>query len=205
MRIGINVPDELLRQVKEIRPDVNVSQVCRGALQHRVEVAQRAAAQATTDGVDGDVARLDEASGGPAIEPDWVAYALDDAREWTRRVTPENWEQFIHQSDVLRRQGRDETEMVNVWSRGGGKGYRARLDESADWFDSEFEVRLESGGGPDPYERAHEEYTRAWLGYVYEVRRRLEHRRKEEYDRVMAERAEYRRSRPGPEVPPQLL
>ena len=33
MRIGINVPNGLLDRVKQIRPEVNVSQVCRGALE----------------------------------------------------------------------------------------------------------------------------------------------------------------------------
>ena len=42
MRLGINVPDELLRRVKEIRPRVNVSQVCRQALERYVDIAEQA-------------------------------------------------------------------------------------------------------------------------------------------------------------------
>ena len=49
MRVGINVPDELLRRVKEIRPQVNVSQVCRQALERCVEIAEMAKAQAIAD------------------------------------------------------------------------------------------------------------------------------------------------------------
>ena len=52
MRIGINVPDELLKELKQVRPEVNVSQVCREALANRVEVARRAADRAIGDGVD---------------------------------------------------------------------------------------------------------------------------------------------------------
>ena len=69
MRIGINVPDELLKQVKQVRPEVNVSQVCRDALADHVEVARRAAARAVSDGVDEHVQRLNRSVAKPPIEP----------------------------------------------------------------------------------------------------------------------------------------
>ena len=208
MRIGINVPDELLRRIKEIRPQVNVSHVCQEALGRCVEIAERAEAQAIDDGLDEHVARLAQFAKAPPIEPDWEAYALDDARDWIRTVTPEDWKMFIYQSDFLRAKGREEAEMVKNWSgRGDDRGLTYCLylmSESKEWFEYQFEEQFESGG-PDPYVKAREEYSRAWLGYVHEVRRKLENHYKEEYDRVMAERAEYRQSRPAPELPQQLL
>ena len=206
MRIGVNVPNELLRQVKQIRPEVNISQVCREALQHRVEVTQRAIAQAASDGVDEHVTRLDQSVARSLIEPDWVAYALDDARDWVRAVTPEKWEQYIYQSDFLRRKGRDEAEMVEIWSGSGGeKGLLVRLYENMKWLEDQLEAQFESGDVADPHYKAREEYCRAWLDYVNEVRRLLEKHHKDEYDRVMAERAEHRRSRPSADLPPQLV
>ena len=206
MRIGINVPDELLKQVKQVRPEVNVSQVCREALADRVELARRAAARAVSDGVATHVQRLDRSVAKPPTEPDWEVYALDDARAWVRSVTPEAWERFIYQADVLGREGRDETEMVSLWSHGDGVvGFERRLDENTGWLIREHEIDLESGANSNPRERAAREYGRAWLGYAYEVRRLVDKRRKDEYDRVMAERAEYRRSRPDPELPSQLV
>ena len=96
--------------------------------------------------------------------------------------------------------------MVDDWSeRVGDRGLRHRLyDENSEWFDYVFEDRFVHGG-PDPHDKAREEYSRAWLGYVHEVRRKLENHYKEEYDRVMAKRAKYRLSRPAPELPQQLL
>ena len=206
MRIGINVPNELLKQVKEIRPEINVSQVCREALEHRVQVARRAAAQAARDRVDEHVYRLDQAVAKLPKEPDWEANALDDARAWVSKVTPEVWERVIYQMDSLRRQGRDETEMVSVWSHGEGvEGLGRLLDENREWFISQYDLDFESGASSNPQEKAEREYGHAWLGYVNEVRRLLEKHRKDEYDRVMAERAEYRRSLPGPELPSQLV
>ena len=84
MRIGINVPSELMKKVKAIRPAVNVSQICREALDERVRVGERAIAQAEADGVDEQVVRLAESLGNSLIEPDWETYALEDAREWVR-------------------------------------------------------------------------------------------------------------------------
>ena len=206
MRVGMNVPDELLRRVKEIRPQVNVSQVCRQALERCVEIAEMAKAQAIADHVDEDVDRLAQCVEAPMIEPDWVAYALDDARDWVRTVKPEAWERFIYQIDFLRKQGRDEAEMVDIWSDiGGDKGLQHRMSANTAWFEYQFDLQFESGGGPDPHHKAREEYSRAWLGYVHEVRRRLESHYKDEYDRVMAKRAEHRKSLPDPELPPQLV
>ena len=206
MRVGINVPDELLRRVKEIRPQVNVSQVCRQALERCVGIAEMAKAQAIADHVDEDVDRLAQCVEAPMIEPDWVAYALDDARDWVRTVKPEAWERFIYQIDFLRKQGRDEAEMVDIWSDiGGDKGLQHRMSANTVWFEYQFDLQFESGGGPDPHHKAREEYSRAWLGYVHEVRRRLESHYKDEYDRVMAKRAEHRKSLPDPELPPQLV
>ena len=206
MRIGINVPNELLKQVKQLSPEVNVSQVCREALQHRVEVTQRAAAQAISDGVDEHVERLDQSVARPPMEPDWEAYALDDARIWASTVTPELWERFVYQADFLRKEGRDEIEMVDIWSSGKGvEGFSRRLHDNREWFIAQHELDFESGVNRNLHEKAKREYGRAWLGYVHEVRRLLEKRRKEEYDRVMAERAEYRRSRPKPELPAELV
>lgn len=206
MRIGINVPDELLRQVKAIRPSVSVSQVCRQALERYVEIAEMARSQAIADQVDREVERLTHSLKAPIIEPDWVAYALEDARDWVRGVTAEVWERFIYQIDFLRRQGRDEAEMVDIWSDvGDGRGLQHRMTASASWFEYQFDLQFESGGGADPHDKAREEYSRAWLGYVHEARRKLENHYKVEYDRVMAERAEYRKSIPDPELPPQLV
>ena len=72
-------------------------------------------------------------------------------------------------------------------------------------FISQYDLDFESGTSSNLHEKAEREYGRAWLGYVNEVRRLLEKLRKDEYDRVMAERAECRRSRPDPELPAQLV
>ena len=206
MRVGINVPDELLRRAKEIRPPVNVSQACRDALERQVEASDRARAQAAADGVDGHVKRLAGFLGSPKIEPDWAGYALKNVRGWVRTVTPERWQQFIYQSNFLRAKKRDEAEMVEIWSaHGGGMDLFQCLAEHSEWFEDQFEQRFESDSATDPYVRAREVYCSTWLSYIYEVRRLLEEHHRAQYERVMAEREECRRSLETLELPSQLL
>ena len=85
------------------------------------------------------------------------------------------------------------------------QGLLLLLDEHSEWFVGQFELQFESDMVVDPYEKAREEYSRAWLGYVYEIRRRLEDHYRAEYQKVMAERAEEQRSRKDPELPPHLV
>ena len=208
MRIGINVPNELLQRVKQIRPELNVSQVCRDALEYRASVIERAGTQAALDGVDHYVDRLDQSVKKPLVEPDWVAYALEDARDWVRTVTPEWWNTFVDERDSLRRQGQNEAEMIDVWSQSteGVKGYWDRIIANREWFTQQYKIQIASGIGShlDMEQRAKEEYGQAWLGYVNEVERLLAMRRREQLDVLMAERAEHRRSLPKPELLPKI-
>ena len=206
MRIGVNVPNELLVKVKEIDPIVNVSQLVREALQRRVDIAELATARAIQDGVESQVDRLDASVRTSILEPDWVAYALEDAREWVWAATSQTWERFIYEIDFLRAQGRDPTEFVRIWSHGDEiRGLEQRLHDNRDWFEQRHELGFQTGNAVTPYEEAESEYARAWLSYVNEVRRLLELRRKEELDRLMAERKNYRAALPHPEAPTQLL
>ena len=205
MRIGINVPDDLLKQVKEIRPEVNVSQVCREALEHRVTVAKITAARAHEYGAEGQIERLAALLPKGPEEPDWVAYAIEDAAQWVKSISPAGWEQFIYQADFLRRQGRNEAEMVDLWSnREGSEGMNPRLNTHRDWFEYQYDLDFRYGVDSHAYGNARDEYARAWLGYVNEARRLLEKRRAKEIEELFAEREEYRRSLPNPQAPSHL-
>ena len=206
LRIGINVPNELLRQVKEVRPKVNVSQVCRDALQRLVDFAQRATAQAHRDEMAKQVRRLEDSATKLTIEPDWEGLAFVDARNWVRGISPKDWEFFLHQCDVLRRKGRNEIGMVGLWSEDhGAKGLGHHLSEYKDWIAHQNEADFDLGTDSNPLEEATQKYSRAWLAYVHEVRRLLERHRKKEYDRIMSERADALASRPAPELPTHLV
>ena len=179
MRVGINVPDELLRRVKEIRPQVNVSQVCRQALERRVEIAEMAKAQAIADDVDEDVDRLAQSIKAPMIEPDWAAHTLLTTRGiGYGRLNRRLGKGSSTRSMFLRKQGRDEAEMVDVWSAQSetAKDSNTTCSANAGRGSSINSIcRLESGGGPDPcITRPAKSMPALWLGYLYEARRKLE-------------------------------
>ena len=204
MRLGINVPDELLQRAKEIDPPLNISQVCREAIQARADLVDRARALVLND-----ISEIDRLERELVLrpEPDWAALALEDASEWLRGVTPERWNRFLYESDFLRRQGRDQAEMVDLWSGDvSDAGLRRRIAENEEWLIERYEEQWATGS-PDVNLRAqaYEKYSRAWLFYVNEARRMLEERRKEEYDKLMAEREQHRRAISKPEVPEHLL
>ena len=96
--------------------------------------------------------------------------------------------------------------MVDIWSnREGAKGMPHRLSAHRDWFEHQYDLDFKYGIDSNAYAKARDEYARAWLGYVHEARRLLEKRRKEELEKVLAEREEYRHNLPKPEAPSQLI
>lgn len=206
MRIGINVPNELLKQVKENFPTVNVSQFFREALQERIKEKQRVQERVRADGVDEKIDQLARETGLPP-EPDWVGLALDDAAAWITNVTPEGWDEFVELVDELREEEASNELYVGVWSmQNGAKGLMKQMNDYEDQLLRALAPRsLVSAARHDFWQRGRREYTRAWLGYMYEVRRLIEQRRKEEYERIRAEYDAVMRARRQPDVPEQLV
>lgn len=201
MRLGINVPNELLKRVKAIRPEVNVSQICRDALEEQASKAERAIAQVAADGMEECIQQLAVSSKAPMIEPDWIGYALEDARDWTMNVTPEEWEYFCYQRDTLVRLGRGDENWHAESSHGDGvKSFTVRAQENTEWFIQQYEIDVDL----NVRELAREKYCRTWMAYVEEVRRLVEEHRREKRDKVMAERREAWEFLRVPELPPQL-
>ena len=205
MRIGINVPNDLLQQVKQINPPVNVSDVCRKALQQQVDDAQRVAARIRDDGVGTKVSQLSRQTGLPP-DPDWVGLALDNAVNWVRNVTPEDWDDFVEDVDGLRGEEKWEALQVGVWSSMyDGKGMMSHLTEHQNRVMSAARPSVSAGPAREAWDRGLREYARAWLGYVYEVRRLIEQRHKEAYERLRVQYDAAFRARGEPEVPEHLL
>ena len=202
MRIGINIPNELLARVKAIRPEVNVSQICREALEERVRNAERVKEQIAADGIVEHALRLAEVDEHLLIEPDWVGFALEDARDCVRNITRKEWDFFCYQRDVLKRQGRgDENWHAEDPPGKSGKGFWKRRSENAEWFIAKYERDLDSTA----VARARDEYCRTWMAYMEEVRRKLELYVAEEHKKLQEEREKESLTRRTPELPPQLL
>ena len=86
MRIGVNIPDDLYQRMKHIKHTVNVSQVCREAIEAYVEDYERARARLESDGADEVVKRLSGEEEHRTV--DWEELGWKDARDWVERVDP---------------------------------------------------------------------------------------------------------------------
>ena len=104
MRIGVNIPPDLYQRMKHIRQTVNVSQVCREAIEAYVDDYERAHARLEADGVDEVAERL--CGGEDDLSVDWEELGWMDARDWVNRVDRDSFEHLFHRIDVLTRQGR---------------------------------------------------------------------------------------------------
>ena len=197
MRIGINVPNELVARVKAVRPEVNVSQVCRNALEDIASRAERAAEQAAKeDRLTKAIRAFAESENASLVEPDWEAMAYEDARKWIEGLDTEGWWDFIEDRDLWAGDGR----LDGFWSVqvDAMVGCHQRRRDHQDYLFRQFRVDC------DAYNEMQHQYLSAWRGYVDEVSREVDQRLKDEQARVEAERTAAGHSRPAPSLPPWM-
>lgn len=204
MRIGINVPNELLHRVKAIRPEVNVSQICREALESRAAEAERIAEQVEKGGLEEHILRFAQVNEVRLTEPNWKAMAIQDAQDWVRVVDVELWFDFWEDYDANKD---DESVLTPVWvwiaeadldpPNIGINPYWASLERhSRKWYRDSWEAR----------QKAQADYNWTWLTYVMEVRRRLDEYNEAEHQNWLTKReAEIAEARQSMELPPRLV
>ena len=198
MRIGISVSNELLQRVKAVRPEVNVSQVCREALEEMVNDAQRLRAMVAASDMDCCVASL----AGSLEEPDWQTYGWEDAMEWANAVSPDDWRECwsIYESDQQTGRGDYLPVPYFCWYTPGVKRFYERERVHKDWF----QQQSKSGAIGQTYREAERKYEQAWFDCVSEVKRLVEQHQQAQLDKAVAEREAAWQSRPAPDVPPKL-
>lgn len=223
MRIGINVPNELLQRVKAIRPEVNVSQVCREALESRAALAERAKEQACADGMDMHAPRLAESDRASMVEPDWAGMALEDARDWVRGANPDLWFELWQEYDELQGEGQDTRRVIQFWSGAvrdpeyfdvenvRAKRFGDRRNSNEDWLFQPVRrgspaVRARVSQTYDSLlQEAEDKYFNTWTAYVLEVRRMMDDYLKSERERQRVERQGKFQAGWTPELPPQMV
>jgi len=206
MRIGINVPDKVIKLIKQLDPEANVSQICREALTSYSAVLERARTEITDEDMDDIIEHLEQSAPYPQFEPDWAEYAWQDAQDWTRTITPHDWHYFLYNYDRYKDNSRQlytHAQFYGIRSRGEVKNFTDRSMENEDWFWREAVIGGNSAR-QKAYEKAENDYIRTWLAYVNEVRRRCLQYRAEKNEEVVADRQKARLSRPEPELPAQL-
>ena len=202
MRIGINVPNELIQRVRQANPHINLSQFCRAALEGYAAKSERAWEFAFNnyEEMEKIAKMLVEMDEHPPVAPDWTGYGLNDARDWVRTVSTAEWERFFEVYDFLYKRDGEEANSYAGFARGpdGVKGFYDRWEEHKELFNWLMDQDIDV-----PFLEYQKTYHDAWMFYVLEVRRMsLEHRRAKR-ERITGERREAWKAI-TPEVPPQL-
>ncbi len=198
MRIGINIPNELMKRIEPFRSEINLSQVCREAIEKFVMNDVRIKDRTANDGMDEHAMRL---ANPPLIEPDWVGYALDDARGWVMAVDLEDWDEFWYRHDFFKDRGDDLTWLAQLPGGPDVMHFGHRQSEHKEWFIQQCAVN----DGPGGLEQARKQYSHTWLSYVNEVRQKQLQLYEDIHKKTLADRERALRERPEPGVPSHLL
>lgn len=163
MRIGINVPDELLRRMAPIRQVANLSQICRQAIKDWVDAYERAKDHARLDGMEAVAARFLAEHTQQSV--DWEALGHEDAKLWVQVACLEDFETLFHNLKIKEREGRSDNWIPLYRHLEGTKTFWDRQHEHKEWFYRQIEFDEKT----NHIEAAETQYTRAWLSYVTAV------------------------------------
>ena len=207
MRIGINVPNDLIQRVKAVQPDVNISRVCREALEELVSRQDLVEIRVNADGTAERILEFSRSQDNPLVEPDWAGYAWEDAKEWVSKVTPDEWDDFCESYDYDESAGVGFDTVVLLH----GNFFKWEQENEA-WFRQRFRQLRKSNGNAKildsakgPLDSAKRKYNDSWLSYVRKVRQKQRDFFEAEYKRHIDEIDKRVQARLSPEVPPHLL
>ena len=162
MRLGINIPNSLYKRMDPIKQVVNISQICRDAIEEWVNVYEHSMEKAKQDGME-EVADELRREWEP-YKVDWQAIGREDARIWAQRAKPKQFEIFAHNLKVGRSHGR----IPGVWMAPlipDTPFYGQRQAEHEQWFIQQFD----SDWDTNHYMVAQEEYERGWTSYLIAI------------------------------------
>lgn len=209
MRIGINVPNELLQRLAPLKPELNISQVCREALEAKAASYERMRARLDDPAVQQAMGRVSEREQEfrALIAVDWEQLGYEDAVAWVQSATWEHWQDLHKRQEFLQRQGRSES--VPIPPRlPDVKNFDDRLDEYPGWDTNQsddFIDWLHYENISLDVAAVEREYRAAWMAYANAAWARFRQMEKEYAAERSKQRQEARRDRIPPQVPQQLL
>ena len=179
MRIGINIPDELLKKMEPLKNVTNVSQICRNSIKTYVEAFERAKARIEKDGITRVAERLSNELVPPVV--DWELLGIEDARMWVQLAKVDDFQCILERLEVLEKQGRSPDE-VTIPRLQGVKVFEQRSYEHEEWFDKQ----TESDPQINPYIEAKLIYQRGKVSYILAVWRMAQSMAQEKYKAQIA-------------------
>ena len=174
MRIGINIPDELLKRMEPLKNVTNISQVCRNSIKSYVESFERAASRIEKEGMSKVAERLSNELVPDVI--DWELLGIEDAKMWVQVAKVEDFKILLERLKEIEKQGRS-TEEVLIPRLQGVKVFEQRSYEHGEWFDKQ----IESDPLINPYVEAKLTYQRGKVSYIMAVWKKAESIAQEKY------------------------
>lgn len=148
--------------MEPIKQRVNISQICRDAVEKWVNAYECSMEKAKQDGMEEIADELKQVW--KPYEVDWEAIGREDAHIWAQKAKPEHFEIFAHNLKVGRGHGRT----PGIWMAPilpDTPFYGERQAEHKEWFIQQFELDLDS----NPYLIAQEGYELGWTSYLIAI------------------------------------
>ena len=198
MRIGVNIPGELVGRIEALRPLLNVSQVCRDAIETYARNCDRAMRLDEVELIEAEAARL--LGQESRINVDWEDLGYQDGKAWAQASDLEDFETAFHNFGIAQRRGATWLPwMMSVQGKGAQsvKNYWQRHVEHTEWYEQQCALHPEA----NPFQEAERLYTAGWLAYVGTVWKMIQRQREErrrEWEEAMRKTKE---SRSAPRIP----
>ena len=213
MRIGVNIPDDLIRRLDPLKPELNLSQICRDAITSHVEKYEKAVAHLNT-GLTQDVLNKvyeEEARCRAIVDVDWESRGYENAILWVESASRKDWNDLHKLRARLRRDNLPEWGVEPPISGPNGdrvpcfdhlrrEYYQTELSQSDEFLDW-----LDANGIQMNWDKARVDYGRSWLAYVDAAWDVIRKRREEDQRNLKRERRAARHSRLEPTIRNDLL
>lgn len=213
MRIGLNIPDDLVRRLDPLKPQLNLSEVCREAIAKHVERYEAEIGNLDDAGTEKGLSQVaeEEIEHWMQIDFDWEALGYEDAVSWVASATWKDWDAWRTAQEFLERQDRPAWDIQPRLIEAPDKTtktfndrfweYHAMIqrqsDELLEWLDQR--------GIRTDWEAAERDYGRAWVAYLRTVWQMICARRDEHLECLRQQRLEARKNRPQPSIPEHLF
>ena len=204
MRIGINIPNGLHGRLKAINEPINVSEVCRDAIESVVLEHDELAARVEEDNL-GEVVAAFADDGEQWSDIDWRKHGWTDARDWFKKVNCEQYDRFVYEREFYLRGNRSSEDILRLadWAThiDGIVGFHDRMNQHRDLEEKEYDRMNQWALDGSPRQDAAREYKTAWLAYFNVVYRLIENTRKQQAEERLRSFAQF----PTPELPEHLV
>lgn len=168
-RLGINVPNELVNRLKPFKTSINVSQVCRDALEAQVAAYERADARVEEDEMSDLIQKFRQEIA--SRELNWESLGHEDAKVWAELGSLDDFENLFYKLSFVGRPGMLERPSINIVPHvDGARGFYERLKENADWAEWKYEHDEEV----NHVGKAQSEYELAWFSYIRAVWKKIQ-------------------------------